>query len=137
MPLKFFDRTIPFTRVAGNGSFPIVEVTFIKQNGQRRVLPLLFDTGASWITLRPQYRWLFPKSITKQAVGTAGKKKTSQGTLTTGRIEFLGQTIDCQILLLPMSPNPLWAGLFGRECFARLGFGFWEATGELHVTVNP
>jgi hypothetical protein len=28
-------------------------------------------------------------------------------------------------------------GVFGRECFKSFGFGFWEKSHELYVTVKP
>jgi hypothetical protein len=135
MPLKSFERTILFTEVRGRGWYPIVEVTFIKVDGRRRILPLLFDTGASVITLRPEYEWLFPPGTICDDVNTGGSNVPTYGVETAGRIEFLGQTMDCPILLLPMPPNPLWAGLFGRECFERFGFGYWQSAHELYATV--
>ena len=136
MPLKSFERTILFTN-SGGRLYPIVEVTFVKPNGKRQILPLLFDTGASEIIIRPQYYYVFPRSTSTQPIGTAGKRRASVAKVTTGQMEFLGRAMNCTVLLLPMKSNPLWAGLFGRECLDKFGFGYWQSTGELHVTLTP
>lgn len=136
MPLKSFERTILFTYFGGR-SYPIVEVIFVKPNGKRQLLPLLFDTGASCIIVRPQYHFVFPKSTSTEPVGTAGKRQASSAQVTTGRMEFLGKAMNVKVLLLPMKSSPLWAGLFGRECFDQFGFGYWQSSGELHVTLTP
>jgi hypothetical protein len=136
MPVKAeFETTIPFTEVPGEGWFPIVEVTFIKADGQRRPLLLLFDTGATEIVLRPEFDWLFPPGR-RELWDTAGAGQGTPGVLTAGKVEFLGITTDCNISLLPMRPR-LWAGLFGRECFSAFGFGFWERSRRLYVTAKP
>jgi hypothetical protein len=136
MPVrKSFETTIPFTEIPGEGWFPIVEVTFIKSDGQRRKLMLLFDTGATEIVLRPEFAWLFPAGQ-PEVWDTAGNGGGTPGVLTRGQIDFLGVTIDCSISLLPMRPR-LWAGLFGRECFTSFGFGFWERAHRLYVTTTP
>ena len=134
-PVARFERTIPFTQVPGEGWFPIVEVTFIKADGQQRRLNLLFDTGATEIVLRPDYAWLFPPGQT-ETWDTAGNGQGTPGILTTGKIDFLGIVQDCSISLLPMRPR-LWAGLFGRECFKPFGFGFWDRAHRLYVTLRP
>jgi hypothetical protein len=131
MPTKGFERIIPFTEVRGVGWFPIVEVMFIKSTGQRRPLPLLFDTGATQITLHSDWSWLFPPGQLQQ-LNTVGSNSPLDG-----RIEFLGQTIDCNILMASLPKRPWMAGLFGRECFTSFGFGFWERTHELYVTLTP
>jgi len=136
MPLKSFERIILFTHAFGR-SYPIVEVTFIKPNGQRRVLPLLFDTGASSIIIRPKYHYLFPRSTATEEVGTVGRSKGVNAKATTGKVEFLGKTIDCNVLLMPIKMPPLWAGLLGREVMELFGFGYWQSSGELFVTVTP
>lgn len=136
MPLKSFERTILLTNVGGR-SYPIIEVIVVKPNGKRQVLPLLFDTGASCIMIRPKFHYMFPRSTSTEPVGTAGKRRPTLAKVTTGQMEFLGKAMNCRVLLLPMNSSPLWAGLFGRECFDQFGFGYWQSTGELHVTLTP
>jgi hypothetical protein len=38
---------------------------------------------------------------------------------------------------MDIPPHPLYAGLLGRAAFKTFGFGFWEAAGELYVTLQP
>ena len=138
MPLISFERTILFTEVPSRRRwFPIVEVTFIKSDGQRYILPLLFDTGASCIMLRPEYAWLFPPSTSPVPIAAVGHSNSISCPRTSGQIEFLGVSMDCSIILSLIPPNPLWAGLFGRECFQQFGFGFWESTNKLYETLQP
>jgi len=136
MLAKLFETTIPFTEVQTGIWYPIVEVTFVKADGQRRRLPLLFDTGATQITLHPEWAWLFPQGITEQ-FNSVGDETAADGLRTQGRIEFLSRTIDCTILLAPLPRRTWMAGLFGRECFIPFGFAFWEKTHELYVNLNP
>ena len=59
---KDFTEVIKFTHVfdgSGDGWFPIVEVSLVKPTGERIPLKLLFDTGATQITLRADYEFLF------------------------------------------------------------------------------
>lgn len=130
---RSFTEVIRFTEIPGEGWFPIVEVVFIKADGERRQLALLFDTGATQIVLRREYQWLFPKGEIEGFDTGAGP---AEGILTTGKIEFLGVVTDCNVSLLPMRRRA-WAGLFGRDCFKPFGFGFWENARELYVTLKP
>ena len=136
MPLKSFERTIPFIQVQNDGWYPIVEVVFIKVDGQRIRLPLLFDTGATQIVLHPDWAWLFPKGDIVE-FNSVGDEQPTSGTLVRGTIEFLGQVMDCTIGFAALPKRTWMAGLFGRECFTPFGFGFWESARELYVTLKP
>jgi len=53
-------------------------------------------------------------------------------------LEIFDKTIECPIHLAPLTPNPLFHGLLGRNTvFDEFGFGFWENTHELFVTTSP
>ncbi len=138
MPVfKSFEYTIPFTEVRGHGWLPLVSIKFVASDGSRFALPLIFDTAATQITLRPDYQNLFP-SGQPAAANVAGNKQAARGVETTATIEFLGQAMTCAILFLDLGePNLLFAGLFGRECFKPFGFGFWESARELYVALKP
>lgn len=147
MPAKSFEHTIPFYSVTDpvsqqTVSIPLVSVQFIRPNGNRVTLPLIFDTGASTVTLRNDFFWLFNvpswTSGTPLSVNTAGNQRPVAAYQYSGRLEFLGKTVNCPINLQELPPNPLWAGLFGREAvFREFGFAFWESTRELYVTLRP
>ncbi len=136
MYVKSFDRVIPFTQAEGGEWLPIVSVAFILSDGTEYELPLLFDTAATEITLPQEFAEDFPPGEpTKANVG--GSKQAATGAVTSATIEFLGQRMTCPILLLDFPANPLFAGLFGRACFKPFGFGFWESSHELYVTLEP
>jgi predicted aspartyl protease len=136
MPVKSFEHVISFTQARGEGWLPIVNVAFISSNGTEYELPLLFDTGATEIVLPPEFAEDFPPGTAANA-NVGGKKDPASGVLTRGTVEFMGQRIECEILLLDLPANPLRAGLFGRGCFKPFGFGFWESTHQLYVTSQP
>lgn len=139
MPDKTFEHVIPFT-THGNIRVPVVTVTLIQQNSTRVDLPLLFDTGASVMTLRHD---LFPLlGLTDWNVGQGQQAATAGGSadayLYQATFEFLGRAVTCPVSLMKLPPNPLWMGLFGRaQFFDQFGFGFWESTHEIYVTLNP
>jgi hypothetical protein len=46
--------------------------------------------------------------------------------------------VQCPVNLQVLPQNPLYMGLFGRDqIFQEFGFGFWERSHELYVTLNP
>lgn len=135
MHVKSFEHVIPFTEAQGEGWLPIVQVAFISSNGTEYELPLLFDTGATEIVLPPEFADDFPPGELANA-NVGGKKDAATGVVTNGIVEFMGQRMECEILLLDLPPNPLRAGLFGRGCFKPFGFGFWESAHELYVTLK-
>lgn len=145
MPDKSFEQSIDFYQVAtptGPVWLPLVEVDLVRANGSKVRLPLLFDTGASTMTLRHD---LYP------LLGlTAWDSGTPVDTLTAGdtapvvvyrydaTFEFLGKTINCPVQLARLPSNPLYVGLFGRDqMFNHFGFGFWETPHLLFATVSP
>ncbi len=144
MPTKDFELVIPFQNLQDpNGNtihFPIVEVTFITSANVRRTIPLLFDTGASVTTLQDV---CFPLlGLQRWDEGLRLDSTTASGIADvyqyTGTLELFGKTITCPINLMQMPRQTLWLGLLGRDTvFKEFGFGFWESTNELHVTLNP
>ncbi|MFZ0245284.1 hypothetical protein [Candidatus Binatus sp.] len=135
---KTFERTIPFKAVHGHGFMPLVSVTFFPPTVDPFTLSLIFDTGATQITLHPDYREWFPQGIAAEA-NVAGSTETAEGTETTSTVEVLGRTLsNRKILFVDLGkPNPMFAGLFGRDCFTSFGFGFWENVREIYVTLKP
>jgi hypothetical protein len=143
---KSFEHTIRFyqAKTASGGSvwLPLISITLIQPSGSRVDLPLLFDTGASCTTLRHD---LYPllglqswDSGQAQAVSTAGGANPVQAYQYQATLEFLGKVIQCPVNLQILPLNPLYVGLFGRDqIFQEFGFGFWESTQELHVTLTP
>jgi hypothetical protein len=146
MVSKDFDHTVKFHEVTDPGGniiaqFPIVETTLIGPTGQRRNLPLLFDTGASVTTL---IHSLYPllglhswdEGIAEQT-GTANKRITVYRYMID--LELFGKVIRCPVHLSQgLEANPIFMGLLGRDTiFNEFGFGFWESTHELFVTANP
>ena len=119
---------------------PLVTVSLVQPNGNRVALPLLFDTGASFTTLR---RELYPLlGVPSWDSGQPTDVLTASGKVQAYRyqakLEFLGKVVDCPIHLLEMPSHPLYQGLFGREqAFEAFGFGFWESAHELYVTLYP
>ncbi len=146
MENKTFEHTIRFYAVQTNmGStiwLPIITVHLIQPTGNRVALPLLFDTGASVTTLRED---LYPllgvqswNSGALQNVSTAGGQGSVQAYQYQTTLEFFGKVIQCPVNLQVLPRNPLYMGLFGREgIFQEFGFGFWENTHELHLTLTP
>lgn len=145
MPDKSFERTIPFHRVttnAGTVTLPLVTTTLIGAGGTRYTLPLMFDTGASVTTFRKD---LYPLlGLSDWNVGqevethTAGGDQPVKVYAYQATLEVLGKTIDSTVHLANLPHNPLYVGLLGRQdVFEQFGFGFWEATAELFVTVSP
>jgi predicted aspartyl protease len=146
MPTKDFEQMIQFYRVQPdpNGPslwLPLVDVTLITQENSRINLPLLFDTGADFTTLRADLYSLLGLQSWDQGqnvqTGTGGGVTTVYQY--TATIEVFGKIITCPIHLNDRLPlNALFVGLLGRNTvFNEFGFGFWERTHELYVTGNP
>lgn len=146
MPDKSFEHTVKFFRVQTDAGavvwLPLMTVNLIQPDGTRVALPLLFDTGASVTTLRHD---LYPllgvaswDSGQPQPTLTAGGADPVPAYRYEATLEFLGKVVRCPVHLQVLPRNPLYVGLFGREqIFQEYGFGFWEKTQELHVTLNP
>lgn len=143
MVTKTFGNTINFYEQNVNGrivSLPLVQVNIIKPNGNSFALSLLFDTGASFTTLRADCfpllglnSWDEGQAIPVNVVGGTITNYQYQATL-----ELFGKRIDCPIHLSQMSYNPLFSGLLGRDTiFEEFGFGFWESAHELYISENP
>ena len=135
---KTFERTIPFKAVYRHGFLPLVRVKFLPPNVDPFTLSLVFDTGATQITLRRDYQEWFPQGIAVEA-NVAGSIEAGEGTETMSTVEVFGQTLqNRKILFMDLGePSPLFAGLFGRDCFKPFGFGFWESANEFYVTLKP
>ena len=44
----------------------------------------------------------------------------------------------CPVILMDLPAHPFYSGLLGRaQMFDGFGFGFWESTRELYVTLTP
>ena len=137
MVRKSFDLTVAFVKDQNSGlTYPIVEVNFLTIGGRWETLPLLFDTGCSEVVLRPTYAPLFPPGV-EEGVNTVGSQQPRKSLVTKSRIELFGLIADCEIVLVDIPANPLFAGLLGRACFMPFGFGFWESRHELYVTLKP
>ena len=144
MPDKTFEHIVRFYEVATQGGsvwLPLITVTLVQSSGHRVDLSLMFDTGASQMTLR---RDLYPLlGVPSWDAGQRVDTATGGGIVTAYRyeatFELLGRTIICPVHLLEnLPPHPLYQGLFGREqMFSEFGFGFWESIHELYVTLNP
>jgi hypothetical protein len=145
MVSKNFDHTIKFRRVRGQGgnilTFPIVETTLISSSGKRRIIPLIFDTGASVTTLiHTLHPLLGLKSWDEgQAVKTPTANKITTVYSYMADLEVFGKVIHCPVHLSQgIQSNPIYMGLLGRDTiFNEFGFGFWENSQELYVTANP
>jgi len=146
MPDKAFEHTVRFYEIPTNTGptkwLTLISATLIRADGTRVILPLLFDTGASVTTLRHD---LFPllgvpswNSGEPQAVVTAGGAAPVTAYRYQATLELFGKAVRCPVHLQILPPNPLFVGLFGRDqIFEQFGFGFWERTQELYVTLNP
>jgi hypothetical protein len=135
---KTFERTIPFQAVYRRGFMPLVSVKFFPNNVDPFTLSLIFDTGATQITLRPDYQELFPQGVAAEA-NVGGRTEAAKGTETMSTVEAFGlKLLNRKILFVDLGePNPTFAGLFGRDCFRSFGFGFWETAREIYVTSKP
>lgn len=143
MVTKTFGNTINFYEKNVNGriiSLPLVQVNIIKPDGNSFALSLLFDTGASFTTLRAEFfpllglnSWDEGQAITVGVVGGTTTNYQYRATL-----ELFGKRIDCPIHLAQMPHNALFSGLLGRDTiFGEFGFGFWESAHELYISENP
>jgi hypothetical protein len=112
---KYFTETIKFTHISdtsGDGWFPIVEVSLVKPTGQRVPLKLLFDTGATQITLRGDHSFLF--ADLEDAWFQTGKGEVKGKLAKNQTIEFLKVATSCDIGLLDDFPervfgvDPVW-----------------------------
>ncbi len=145
MPDKPFEHTIRFYEAQtpnGPAWLPIITATLVQPGGNRVDLPLMFDTGASVTTLRHDLYSLLgvPSWDSGQPLDslTAGSDAPVPCYRYQATFEFLGKTVQCPVHLQKMPAHPLWLGLFGREqIFKEFGFGFWESTHELYVSLNP
>jgi hypothetical protein len=133
---RTFERTIPFRAVYGRGFLPLVVIKFFPPNVDPFILSLILDTGATQITLHSDYSDWFPQGNPAEA-NVAGSADKAKGTETRSTVEVFGQTLfDRKILFLDLGDlNPTFAGLFGRDCFSSFGFGFWESSREIYVTL--
>jgi hypothetical protein len=139
MHYKSFDFVHDFYVDAREGTdYPIIEVRLLTYDGLWLRFPMLFDTGATDIVLRPRYARAFPIANKWVKVEAAGQSTPREDIpVTTSRIDVFGQITECEILLMEIPPNPLYAGLLGRKAFKAFGFGFWEFAKELHVSFQP
>jgi hypothetical protein len=147
MHIKQFEDLIKFHTVRDrNGvtySFPLVKVKLIQNGGRVISLSLLFDTGASTTSLRHDLHPLL--GLASWDIGTPQQTETAGGDhlITAYRyegitLEVFGKTLKCPVNLIKMPTNPLYCGLLGRETiFKEFGFGFWERTGEIYITLKP
>jgi len=143
MVQKVFEQVISFRKVeapTGPVWLPLIEVELIDSQGNRRAIPMLFDTGASITTMRHGFAPYL--GATTWTEGEPVDMATASGCVTgyrfVAQLEVLGKVIECPVVLLQLPPNPLYGGLLGREAiFERFGFGFWESTHELLVTASP
>jgi hypothetical protein len=136
MPEKSFEITIPFHDTE-DGAYPIIDVVFIKPNTcPRLTLSLLFDTGAEDICLHSEQEWAFP-NLEEQLIEGVGDEKPVEGKKVRGEVEILGRIIQCDILFAKMAQKNYRQGVLGRSALRAFGFGFWEKSRELYVTLNP
>jgi len=145
MPDKHFEEIVRFYPDVGLTTTiwqPLVSVDLIRPDGQPFTLPLLFDTGASTTTLRHN---LFPllgvnswEDGEPLEVLTAGGEDPVRAYRFQATLHILGKVIHCPIHLQKLPAGQCYMGLLGRELiFEHFGFGFWERTHELYVTLNP
>ena len=135
-----FEHTIRFRRMGGF-SFPIVRVTLVTSSGSDIEIPLLFDTGASYVTLRPDFyvylglsSWDEGQPVPDMKI-SGGTAKAYQYPAT---IEFYGKRISCPVHLMEIPSHPAFDGLLGRHTIMQeFGFGFYASRERLYVTENP
>jgi len=137
MPDKSFEITIPFVETE-EGWRPIVEVRFFTKDTAPITFLLEFDTGAETICLDiDSCEWAFRGfDLQPERISGVGAKRSRPGKKTKGRINFLGQEINCEILFAKMESKTWRQGVIGRECFRIFGFGYWEASRELYATLK-
>lgn len=144
MQTKTFEHTVRFREVEIEPgvwkSFPIVTIGLVQPDGNRIELPLLFDTGASVTTLSHELYQLL--GLSSWDVGTPHEVATGGGNAQAYRydvtLEVFGKQVQCPVNLQVLPINPLFVGLFGRDgIFQEFGFGFWESSKELYVTLQP
>jgi hypothetical protein len=134
--LKIFELTIPFTKINGT-HFPLVDVSFFTIYNDWFTVPLIFDTGAEDVVLKPDYEHVFPagKVTSVGGIGGAGGHDAIE---TQSKVEFLGRQISkCSILIDKVPAPALIGGVAGRQIFKSFGFGFWENARELYVSLSP
>jgi hypothetical protein len=145
MPDCAFEHTIHFYEVPtpnGPVAFPLITITLVQPSGTRVDLPLLFDTGASVTTLRDD---LYPVlGVPSWDSGVLLQSETAGGVNPVpcyrydATLELFGKAVNCPVHLMRLPKNPLYVGLFGRaQIFDVFGFGFWESSRELYVTLTP
>ena len=145
MPDHSFEHTIRFYEVPtpkGPVAFPLITITLVQPSGTRVDLPLMFDTGASVTTLRDD---LYPLlGVSSWDSGVLLQSETAGGVAPVpcyqyhANLELFGKAVNCPVHLMQLPRNPLYVGLFGRaQIFDAFGFGFWESTRELYVTLTP
>ena len=143
MVSKDFEHTVHFFEIQDQtGSFflPLVQVNLIGPQQNRIQLSLIFDTGADITSLRSD---LYPLlGLTAWDVGTRRTMTGASGSFDAyeypATLEVFGKIINCPIQLIPMAHNPVYHGLLGRNAiFQEFGFGFWESSHDLYVTLNP
>lgn len=134
--LRIFELTIPFTPIGG-ALFPLIDVSFLTIHREWFTVPLIFDTGAEHIVLRPDYQHVFPAGRVV-SLGGIGGKKGHDAMETQSDVECFGRRISkCPILIDEVPASSLIGGVAGREIFKSFGFGFWENARELYVSLNP
>jgi len=71
---KPFEITVKFQQVFGGHWYPIVQTIFLRSDGTRIRLPLLFDTGADSLVLHPDYEIMFSNLQPQKykGIGSAG-----------------------------------------------------------------
>jgi hypothetical protein len=146
MYTKSFEQIVRFYEVQPdpNGPsiwLPLVEVTLVSPIYGPKKLPLYLDTGASVTTLKAE---LYPLiGLQRWDEGIPVRSSTGGGEVTVyqykATLEILGKSLECPIhLSASIVTPPSFVGLLGRDTvFNEFGFGFWERTHELYVTVNP
>lgn len=146
MPDRAFEHTLRFHQfqmdMGGTVWLPLITVYLVQADGNRVGLSLMLDTGASVTTLRHD---LYPllgvpswDSGELEATLTAGGENPVAAYRYRATLEFLGRVVQCPVHLQVLPQNTPYLGLFGREqIFQEFGFGFWERTHELYVTLNP
>jgi hypothetical protein len=138
-----FDHVFDFQEIrtgAGSVWMPLLVVTVHSPSGAAAQVPVIFDTGASMLTLRKD---CFPllgltswNQGTKIDVNTAGGVH-SMYQYSDVSVELLGRTEQVPVILGDF-PLPIGEGLFGRVGLAeQFGFGFWERDHKLYVCTTP